>query len=313
MRVILIIPILLFNILQAQNISKVQSVLWKVESSKSGRTSYVLGTFHSFGREWVEKFPVIKERIQASNVFFCEMKNTAETNNFKYFDSTTKAKRFDDFFGIESNKVDSFFTGYIGINQPFSAIINKCEDYGSQQMEILVYSKLLALQYRDEILNKEFNPTDESYFLPLDYLLETLADSSKIKINALDNSKFIKENVYDENFFEGHRELLQLINSIIDLKRGAVNRIVDNDKKEYCLYNKGLFDFSVAYDQKKSEIDWTTNVKRNKTWVKKMHDVLKQNHCFVAVGVGHLFSNNKYGVLDMLRKKGFKISEVRLQ
>ncbi|SDC58786.1 TraB/GumN family protein [Niabella drilacis] len=296
----------------AQETSKIQSALWKIESP-TGKTSYILGTIHSFGKSWLDSFPIITNKIEESAIFFNESNaRPGQPNSHFYLDSSIKAKRAAVFFGDHTGKIDSFFSSYLGMEDGFSSIIDSCTSYAMQQRQILIYTRLLSLQYRDEILGMPFNPPDESYFAPIDFLVEAIANSAGLKIYGLDDPGYLKKTVYDEDSFSGQNELLMLVNNITALKKGTPNQSTERDKNDYQLYNRGLFDFSIAYNQKRSEIDWTTNVKRNQAWIKKLLPVLKRDNCFIAVGIGHLLSNNRYGVLDILERKGFKISEVAL-
>src|SRR6186713_3557518 len=50
----------------------VNSVLWQVKHPRSSHISYLLGTSHDFGAEWVESFGVIDSLLSASQTFICE-------------------------------------------------------------------------------------------------------------------------------------------------------------------------------------------------------------------------------------------------
>lgn len=309
-----LITVLLFLIfdLYAQPQTRVHSVLWKIEAPNSGKTSYILGTFHVFGKNWLDKFPMLKEKVKTSGLFFCETKNTASPEIYSYLDSSRTPETINYFFPGKVEKVDSFFATYMGMQEPFSSIIENCKDYAAQQVQIMSYTALLSLQYRDLILGDVFSINSELDLFSIDLMLETFADSLGVAVEGLDDPEYISKNVYADNTFDGSKDLLQLIDNIIDQKQGTINKTVETDRSEYVLYNRGVFDFSIAYNQKRKEIDWATNVRRNRAWVKKLVGALIQNNCFIAVGIGHLFSNSKYGVLDILKRKGFKVSEVSL-
>ncbi|MEI9956342.1 MAG: TraB/GumN family protein [Ferruginibacter sp.] len=48
--------------------------MWKITSTKTQTVSYLLGTNHLFGESFVDSFPVIKEKILASNLVITETK-----------------------------------------------------------------------------------------------------------------------------------------------------------------------------------------------------------------------------------------------
>ncbi len=49
-------------------------------------------------------------------------------------------------------------------------------------------------------------------------------------------------------------------------------------------------------------------VKRNRNWLPKLKALLTKEKAFVAVGVGHLIGPT--GLIDQLRKQGFKIKRI---
>ena len=44
---------------------------------------------------------------------------------------------------------------------------------------------------------------------------------------------------------------------------------------------------------------------RNKKWVKELNTIMKNESVFVAVGAGHL--TGKYGLINLLKKEGYKV------
>ncbi|WP_018627673.1 TraB/GumN family protein [Niabella aurantiaca] len=297
----------------AQRTEKIASVFWKIEAPSGKVSSYILGTFHVFGKEWFDKFPEIREKMKHAALFFSESNGSgpdADPVTF-YLDSTLPAKKFETFFGASSPKTDSFFMASFNGPEKISDRINRSKNLMEQQLLLGYYCFPMMLQYRDALLGRPFDTAELEYYMPLDNLVELYADSLKLPMRPLDDPEYMKKKSADEGIMEA--EFVGIINQFIMLKTDGKSKEVETDRASYRLFDKGLFDFSLAYNQKREEIDWTTNVARNKRWATIITEDLMTKNCFIAVGIGHLFLNKKYGLLDLLEKKGFKITPVTLQ
>lgn len=310
---LLMLFVLLLQYSAAQKTEKIASVFWKIEAPSGDASSYILGTLHLFDKKWFDKFPEIREKIKMATLFFSESNGSgpdADPVAF-YLDSTLPAKKFETFFGANAQKTDSFFTAYFNEPEKISDHINRSKNLMEQQILLGYYCFPMMLQYRDALLGRSFDPAELEHYVPLDDLAAQYADSLKLPMRPLDDREYMKKKSKEEGMIE--QELVAFINDFITLKTGSNSKKVEADRRAYRLYNNGLFDFSVAYNQKRKEIDWSTNVARNRQWAKKLAADLMAKNCFIAVGIGHLFVNNKYGILDLLRKRGFKITPVLLQ
>ena len=49
-------------------------------------------------------------------------------------------------------------------------------------------------------------------------------------------------------------------------------------------------------------------VKRNKNWLEKMPQMMKEKSNLFAVGTAHL--TNEYGIINLLRQKGYTVTPV---
>lgn len=59
-----------------------------------------------------------------------------------------------------------------------------------------------------------------------------------------------------------------------------------------------------------TQAEWTEMVDmRNEAWAEKLPAMMKEGSCFVVVGALHLYGPG--GVVELLRKKGYKLKEVK--
>ncbi len=70
--------------------------------------------------------------------------------------------------------------------------------------------------------------------------------------------------------------------------------------------------FILIEKQMEKDKTFQTNLldERNKLWIPKIENAVKENPSFIAVGGGHLGGKN--GVLNLLRAKGYKIEAIKL-
>jgi len=78
---ILILLVLLQGVatVDGQIKSGLNTVLWKIEDLGSAHTSYLLGTNHFYGEEWLKSYPKIDTLLAASDTFICESLHGTDT------------------------------------------------------------------------------------------------------------------------------------------------------------------------------------------------------------------------------------------
>ncbi|MCD2424433.1 TraB/GumN family protein [Niabella pedocola] len=295
-----------------QQPKNIRSVLWKIQYPGARHTSYLLGTDHSFGQEWTNKFLIVKGLIATSDIFYSETGNSTAEDSILY-SANLPPKRFSDFFGKYSDRIDSFFLSYL--NAPFkpSVLINEMDNLNRQRMFIIAFCSIVEKKYKEELLgipvSKDFEKDAYEIMFSMDRVLELFADSSKVKIRGLDDQRYNKQHIVDNG--SADTALIQFVNRIITFKSGNISSEILKSQERYKRYYDGLLNMDY-FKAGRSEIDWPTNVARNRRWAKLLLENLKNQNCFIAVGLGHLFLNNRYGLLDLLQRSGFKIAPVSL-
>ncbi|MCQ2329416.1 MAG: TraB/GumN family protein [Paludibacteraceae bacterium] len=77
------------------------------------------------------------------------------------------------------------------------------------------------------------------------------------------------------------------------------------------LYRQGdLYGLAKMSMKEMTQAEWTEKVDlRNAAWTEKLPAMMKEGSCFVVVGALHLYGPG--GVVELLRKKGYKLKEVK--
>jgi uncharacterized protein YbaP (TraB family) len=293
------------SVSSAQLKDGVNSVLWKVQYPNSPHKSYLLGTFHYFGAEWVNSFPVLDTLLTASSTFISEIRTRDPL--FKKQLSDALANDHDkrttkELFGENFDLVNNYFlknnnqsiTEWDTLEAPKVKILGACSGY----LTILFGEKS----------NLKLHKRDGS---SMDNVLEKKSEAYGKEIMGLDNVANLKASLTSEKFNEALVtsivEYIKMINSInSNGTQSAVGVEVFNLIK---MYENGMWKYKFK-DNYPSVMNDALK-KRNKDWMKQLPNSIKNKDCFIAVGAEHL--NYKKGLITELTKKGFILTPIKLK
>jgi len=304
-------PILLLLILlqgigavNAQLKNGMNTVLWKIEHPGSTNISYILGTNHLFGEEWVKSHPKIDTLVSSSATFICESLHSIDTAalNKLPHNLTSEKRTSKELFKEDFEVVNTYFEKKTG-----SGLIENVDN--NNEPRIVVISRIFVYLL-GEIASKEHinisgngDPLDKS-------LLESATLQKKI-IAGLDPIDVVTSVYNSPNLIE------EFCSLIIDLIRIDNHDLMAADTRlGQQAYDK-LVSGMGAYNNAKYDYNFTSSPtktamleNRNKLWMKKLPDLLKSSNCFIAVGAKHLES--RIGIIPELQKMGYVISPIDL-
>jgi len=301
-----------------QSKKNIKSLLWKIEYPGTNHISYILGTNHSLGHDWLKKFSFLNQLISSADAMYSETGNMPKTNTNIVSDSTNlqPARNMNAIFGRDSSLVDSFMTTYLGLPIPLSEMLKNStiteKGYTGQKsflfgLDALMDIKLLSdLSNRKGLISETFNL---GKIETLDNLLEKIA-VPHIPLLPLDNQKDLDE-LFESTKFESSNTIKK-IKEYRDYQNGITSKKIRDLESDLELLYNGKMDFSQAYKNKITSTVQKSAIDRNNDWVKKLTKELKQKNLFIAFGSGHLIINRKYGVLDQLKKAGFKATPINM-
>jgi len=128
--------------------------------------------------------------------------------------------------------------------------------------------------------------------------LITYADSNEIKLTGLETST----------------ELLDLMTRVPNIDKGETDEyIVGLYEISLDMYKAELIDYfadtylnkELGLEPRKLLVD-----KRNENWLDNIENLINHDKAFIAVGVGHLGGEN--GLLNLLKKKGYKLERIEI-
>lgn len=263
------------------------TILWKVSDTISGKSSFLVGTFHHIGNSFVDSIPELKNALFQSELAIFE--SIEDVENTIRIINTRKPS-----LGIER-----------GLKKKD---LEKLKEI-SKNWKVDIY-KLKPIELRWK-LEQEFTKIKCKTVLPNDkwdhfdnYLIH-LAKENGIKIYGLETDSLQLNLIAEKYEYPEWKKERKNINYFI--QNLTSEGVVTND----CSFTNEYREFDLDYEFDKNCEDDILVIQRNRKWMEKITNYLKSKNCFIAVGYMHL--RNKCGLLEQLKEKGFIIESMEIK
>ncbi len=267
-----------------KKVEKGQSLLWKLEGNNC-QTSYMYGTMHMINSEYYNFTKSMKDKVKSSDAIIMEVGGMP--NPLKTFQ----------LMSLDSGSVHDYFS-----EEQISLLLEFMDtelDTSPEEFHQL-YGGMKPFFILQAISQAYFGDETESY--DLDIML--IANENNIPLIGLET---IEEQL---GFFDAlsHEEMAGLIMDAVEN--------FDDEKKETLkmmeIYSEQKVDKLVPFMKKQSpELMQFSDIflyNRNKAWIPKIKEEVKDKSCFIAVGAAHLFGED--GVIDLLKKEGYTLTPI---
>lgn len=276
----------------AQNKRQALSVLWKIESPKTHKISYLLGTLHLFGKEWLSMHPRVDSLLAVSNVYMGELTGSTQ-DTVKTPTAPLTHVKAKELFGKDYDKVNQYF-----IKKTGEGLIENI-DKDNDPAEIL--RGMLFYLIQDLAIQKGFKISQEDQ---LDYELLKKAEKQHKSTVQLDNDKVPRSvDIGSTTTTDKAKQIVNLVNLVSE--SASVKKVPELTVFE--LYQKGKHAFNFTTPDKSGE-KIAKAITRNNLWMKKIPAYLDKGKVFIAVGADHL--NGKDGLITQQKKLGYHLSPV---
>jgi uncharacterized protein YbaP (TraB family) len=283
----LIIAVVLFasclNISQAQKDAKLEnSILWKIEHPELKEPSYLLGTLHFM----CEEDFVIPEKVLTTldniDALVLEVNlSEPEEMNIIQASMTTSKKISEELSESQFRDLDEL------VQKVLKTPLMSFNDYGLSMLHFSMIYKML--------------PCEPTQIKSFETELMQLATKNSTPIYSLEKAsaqlEFIKKASPTDYIFDQ----LMLFDSYKKDFNDAIQAYKNEDiTKAVNLITKDTYmnENAIKYMQ----------IERNKNWVEKMPQMMKERRNLFCVGAAHL--TNEYGIIHLLRQKGYTITPV---
>ncbi|MCE7071895.1 TraB/GumN family protein [Dyadobacter sp. CY327] len=262
---------------------KNESVLWEVSGNGLSKSSYLFGTVHIASSQLLNRFPTVM--------------NIAKSSDFGLFEKGGNVIGNVQDADIYSPPLDSIFTKseYALVDSFFTA-----SSYGS----IKPHNNNASLQGMAQavMMIKKGETKDQDMTFD-DFLHFEMERLNKPTFQLDETGQMARQEAKAD-----HRKLAQVIIILIknDLKEEEITTPDLYDPKSYhdSLRNDMMLNQEASVFLKENTIE------RHELWIPKIMSKMSEGSCLVAVGLAHL--KFKTGLIQLLRRKGFGVREVKL-
>ncbi|MUP44262.1 TraB/GumN family protein [Gramella sp. BOM4] len=271
---------------QSVDSAKINTVLFRISNKDSGRSSYLFGTHHAFGKEFFDSIVKANQALGSSDLLIKENLNLPGRMAEDIINQRTEITNWKKYL----DKNDLAFVENLFATSP--------TDFRKMTpTELYVF---LNRHFKQEIcLNK--NPTDTS--LSLDDYISSIAVKKNIEVLGLETTEeqihIINKDVEAMPRRNHKRRLANIIEKL--RSRNA------NSCEETSWYARMEMDYQ--FDEPCRNRLVLTD--RNAKWMETIQEKLQSNSCFIAVGLSHLMYD--CGLIVQLEELGYIITSVELK
>lgn len=272
---------LTFNFSQAQEKIKLEnSVLWKVERADLTTPSYIFGTLHLMCENDFKIPEKVNETLQNVDALVLEV-NMSDPKEMQTFQkSMSNSKNIsDELSKVQYDELDKLVTKITGVD------LSNYDAYGLSILNSIMITKMLPC----------------SKFKSIENELTLMATQTKKPIFSLEKASQqieIMRNGYPTEF--AFKQLM-----LFDSYKRNFNEAIATYKKEDISTTVALITKEEYMNENATTL---MQVNRNKDWVEKMPEMMKKRGNLFAVGAAHL--TNDYGIIHLLRQKGYTVTPV---
>lgn len=292
--------ILLFTqiiLLQVQSFAQKaldKALLWEISGKELSQTSYLFGTIHMIPKDDYFLPKGFEEAFESSSTLYLELDINEMSDMSKMMGLLEKCymrdnKKLSDLLSEEDLKI----------------VKTKIEDMG---LPFFMFERMKPLFLSSMMMTDGANPMSgpDEKIKSYEFELMEKANTGKKPLKGIETMEF-QLSIFDSIPYEIQAK--NLVHSI----QAEENKSDDSLKGLVELYKTQDIEKLVDAVEKSDEdmkpfLDlMLTN--RNKSWIPTMKEAMKNNSCFFAVGAGHL--GGEYGVINLLKKEGYKLKPVK--
>jgi uncharacterized protein YbaP (TraB family) len=265
------------------------SLLYRISGKNLKKPSYLFGTIHMLCADDIQVSDSLKGAIRASDKVYLELDMD---NMFEMIQAVQKMKMRNDttfsdlMSAADYDKVKSYFTGKQSLI-PFSILET--------------YKPMLAASVIMQ------TAIDCENAVSMEQLIMEQAKKEDKEVKGMETMTY-QLSIFDSIPYKVQAK--QLVDFISDMNKGN-NASKDYEEMALAYRNQELTKLEQLINKEEFGVADFTDLllyNRNRNWVKKLNDILPSESVVVAVGAGHL--PGEKGVINLLRKAGYKVQAV---
>lgn len=287
-RIIAFLSLIVVFVIPSQ--AQENSLLWKVTSPNGKSTSYLFGTYHIVGSDYLNDHKkvqaaylsansiVVETEMDSTQMIILAMKGMMIGNSLKgLLDSADYAMvkaEIGPSLGLDLAQLDQFKPVFIAI----------------------MYSLALA---------QEYTPAEMQYGgAPIDQFFAANGRELGKEINILETSMEQADILFDSQTVEEQAadlvELAKDKNKVVKMTKAVIQSYMNEDLKT-------MYEEAQKVEEASGDLDVLLD-DRNEKWIGILNPILTKGKAFIAVGALHL--PGEKGLIELLKKEGFTLSPV---
>ncbi|HMR44885.1 MAG TPA: TraB/GumN family protein [Saprospiraceae bacterium] len=263
---------------------KNQSVFWSIQPPDGGKISYLLGTMHLLHQNYLPAFNSLEFLIKECGLFALEVnpEHAAELTGEALF--LPEGQRMSDFF------IQSHFEKH----RKFLLKATK--------IDLRHFDKILPIHLISEITRRCFLKSGETFY-PDQFLWQKAArlGLTTFGLETFEEDLHIMRRIPLQYQIQSLKKTLQKFSTFKRQLKKSENNYINGRLSE--LYKQSKNGLS---NQKRNLL-----YERNQKMAERITNLAGEHKLFGAVGVAHL--PGKYGILRILKNKGWKLSPLKFE
>lgn len=266
------------------------SLLWKIEHPETKEVSYIFGTYHLIGSDYLEQNPKVEKAYTEAKTVVVE----TVLDSSAMLTVAMKAMMFDNSL---RNLVDS--ADYLLLQQEIEPIIGM-PIAQFDNIKPIMLSTMYTVAKAQEVTPEDFAFEGT----PIDLFFAENGRETGKKVVALETAMEQAEILFDSQTVEEQAEAL--VESVkAEMEDNLSSEVLDAYKEQDL---DRLWKLTQDWDESMGEMTLLLD-DRNQKWIPKLKPLLEEGDVFIAVGALHL--PGETGVLKLLKKEGFKVKSVK--
>lgn len=263
------------------------SLLWEIESP-SGKTSYLYGTYHLLGSDFLMERPAVLKAYQSSHTVVVE--TIIDSNELPALGMLSLMPG-------KSLKAMCDSLDYLLLK-------NKLEPVMGMDLAVLDMIKPIVMSTAYAVgMATDLTPDSLKYGgLPMDMYFARNGEKNGKKIVTLETLRqqmeILMNSQSPEEQLEDLLEMLKEEEETSSLTQGILQTYFDNDVDQ-------LYRLTMESGSEMGDMEALLD-KRNVAWIPELEKLLEEGNAFIAVGALHL--PGEIGVIELLREKGYKLT-----
>lgn len=272
--------------IQAQQRKLENSLLWEISGQNLKKPSYLFGTYHFAGQDFLDTMNVLKEKLQEAKIVVGEV----------LLDNTLAVK-MGPYMKMDNETIDQLLSpaDYLKV----AAYLKQTTGF-----DLALFKKMKPVVIQMTILQFTAPKTISEKNIALDQFIQDFAKKNNKKVLGLETIEDQAQLLFGSSLERQAQLLVKNVNEAEKTRQEGEKLYA-----YYCAQNLNELEklLHKTEDFTPEELDKMLK-NRNQKWMNQLGNLILEGNIFIAVGAGHLIGEE--GLINLLRKKGYVVKAI---